>query len=119
VSASGTRLYASDLNGGAKVCTVPAVPGVTAGQEAAVTMTVGNDGGWCGFPMTQPGPEPYAAGLLTIRPAHGTIYIHTVGDATRIDYTPDAGFTGSDNFAVRLVPGNGLLRIAVTVTPKT
>jgi hypothetical protein len=115
VTASGTRLYASDLTGGAKSCAVPSVT-VTDGKETAVPMTVGNDGGWCGITVAQ-GSQPYSAGLLTGRPAHGTIYIHTVGDATRIDYTPDAHFTGSDSFAVRLVPGGGLIRVAVTVKP--
>ncbi len=113
---SGTRLYASDLAGGAKSCAVPSVT-ITHGQESSVPMTVGNDGGWCAITIAQ-GGQPYAAGLLTILPTHGKVYIHTVGDATRIDYTPDAGFTGSDNFAVRTVPGNDLLRVAVTVTPK-
>ena len=78
-------------------------------------MTVGNDGGWCGITIAQSG-QPYEAGLLTIRPTHGRVYIHTVGDSTRIDYTPDSGFTGADTFAVRTVPGNDLLRVAVTVT---
>jgi hypothetical protein len=114
LTASGTRLYASDLAGGARSCTVPAVT-ITHGQESAVPMTVGNDGGWCGITVAD-GGQPYSAGLLTIRPTHGRVYIHTVGDATRIDYTPDTGFTGSDNFAVRVVPGNDLIRVAVTVT---
>jgi hypothetical protein len=117
VTASGTRLYASDLNGGARSCTAPSVSPVV-GTDATIQMTVGNDGGWCGITATQPGGGQYAAGLLTIRPEHGKIYIHTVGDATRIDYTPDVGFTGSDAFAFRLVPSNGLTRVTVTVTPK-
>jgi hypothetical protein len=114
--ASGTRLYASDLAGGAKHCAVPTVS-VAAGQESPVPMTVGNDGGWCGITVALPSSQPYSVGLLTARPAHGTIYIHTVGDATRIDYTPDRGFTGTDSFAVRLEPGSSRLRVAVTVTP--
>ncbi len=118
VAASGTRLYASDLAGGARVCTVPTVT-ITHGQESDVAMTVGNDGGWCGITIAQPSGQPYAAGLVTIPPTRGKVYIHTVGDATRIDYTPDAGFTGKDNFAVRTVPGNDLLRVAVTVTPRS
>jgi hypothetical protein len=114
-TASGTRLFASDLNGGARLCAVPAIT-VTNGQETTVPMTVGNDGGWCGISVGQGGPHPFSAGLLTKPPEHGKIYIHTVGDATRVDYTPDAGFAGSDNFVVRLVPGNGSLRVAVTVS---
>jgi hypothetical protein len=116
MTASGTRLYASDLAGGAAKCTVPTIT-VTDGKETSVPMTVGNNGGWCGISVSQAGPHPFSAGLLTARPAHGKVYIHSVGDATRIDYTPDARFAGSDSFAVELVPGNGILRIAVTVTP--
>jgi len=113
---SNTRLYASDLAGGAAVCTVPDVK-LTNGKESATTMTVGNDGGWCGVTAGQLG-HPYATALLTERPAHGKVYVHPVGDATRIDYTPDRGFAGSDSFAVRLIPGDAVLRVAVTVKPK-
>jgi hypothetical protein len=85
-------------------------------------MTVGNDGGWCAISVMQPasskesGPTPYKAGLLTSRPAHGKVYVHTVGDATRIDYRPAPGYAGPDSFAVTLVPGNAVLRADVTVT---
>ena len=61
-------------------------------------------------------PKPFEAGLLTVRPRHGTVLIHEVGDDTRIDYTPDRGFAGSDTFAVKLIPGNAAIQIAVTVT---
>ena len=46
-----------------------------------------------------------------------TVYIHPVGDDTRIDYTPDLGFSGIDSFVVRLLPGNPVLRVNVTVAP--
>ena len=115
-AASGTRLFASDFAGGAKSCSVPSVT-VVDSKATPVAMTVGNDGGWCGITVSQSGPEPFSAGLLTEAPEHGKIYIHTVGDATRIDYTPDTRFTGHDRFAVRLIPGNGVLQVAVTVTP--
>ncbi len=42
--------------------------------------------------------------------------IHEVGDDTRIDYTPDRRFTGSDSFTVKLIPGEERLKVAVTVT---
>ena len=64
----------------------------------------------------QNGDQPYTSALLTARPTHGTVYIHPVGDDTRIDYTPDRGFAGSDSFVVRLIPGDPSLRVAVTVT---
>jgi len=113
--ASTTRLYAIDLAGAAKQCTVgPLVP--VAGKEVAARMTVGNDGGWCAFTVAQPGPHPYASGLLTEQPAHGRVYIHPVGDDTRIDYTPDAGYIGPDAFIVALLPGRAVIRATVTVT---
>jgi hypothetical protein len=115
-AASGTRLYHSDLTGGAKTCVVPDVT-IVDGKTVQATMTVGNDGGWCGITVAQSGGTPYSAGLLTARPLHGTIYIHTVGDSTRVDYTPDARFTGSDKFTVSMIPGNGSLQVAVTVKP--
>ena len=42
--------------------------------------------------------------------------IHEVGDNTRIDYTPDRGFSGTDSFAVKLIPGDAKVIVAVTVT---
>ena len=112
--ASTRRLYATDQAGGAKSCTVSPVTPPAAGKEAQVTMTVGNDGGWCAITVANEG-EPYAAELLTSRPAHGRVYYHPVGDATRIDYTPNAGFAGTDSFTVRLLPGEGLIHANVSV----
>jgi hypothetical protein len=114
-TASATRVYAADLAGGARQCTVgPLAP--VAGREVAARMTVGNDGGWCAFKVAQPGPQPYAAGLLTEAPAHGRVYIHPVGDDTRIDYTPDGGYVGPDAFIVTLLPGRAVIRATVSVT---
>jgi hypothetical protein len=112
---SRMRVYAADLEGAAKSCDVPKVNPV-AGSNSGASMKVANDGGWCGISVHQEGPMPYEAGLLTTRPGHGTVLIHEVGDETRIDYTPDRGFTGSDSFAVKLIPGNATVRVAVTVT---
>ncbi len=78
-------------------------------------MRVANDGGWCAISVQLDG-RPYAAGLLTEPPAHGKVFIHPVGDSTRIDYTPDPGFTGTDRFVVQLIPGYAVLRTTVTVT---
>jgi hypothetical protein len=115
---SRLRIFIADITGAAKVCEVPKVDPV-AGQTADVAIKVVNDGGWCGIKVHQDGPKPYGAGLLTARPAHGSVLIHVVGDDTRIDYTPDRRFTGNDSFTVRLVPGNATLQVAVTVTIAT
>jgi len=113
---STTRLYAIDQTGAAMSCAVSPAPVVVAdGKTTEVGLTVGNDGGWCAITVNQ-GGKPFAAGLLTTRATHGRPYVHTVGDATRIDYTPDAGFAGSDSFAIRLTPGDATVKVTVTVT---
>jgi hypothetical protein len=112
---SGLRVYAADLAGSAKVCDAPKISPVAAGTSEAPIKLV-NDGGWCAIRVRQDGSKPFAVGLLTKRPEHGNILIHEVGDDTRIDYTPDRGFSGSDAFAVKLIPGNVILEVPVTVT---
>ena len=115
--ASGLRVYAADLTGAAKACEVGKVAPV-AGATSDAAMKLANDGGWCAISVHQEGPKPFEAGLLTQRPDHGEVLIHEVGDETRIDYTPDHGFTGRDSFAVKLIPGGAGIRTAVTVTAK-
>lgn len=114
IGPSGPRVFASDLAGGAKSCSAPA-PTLKDGGEAQSEMKVGNDGGWCGITVAKNG-KPYEAGLLTGMPAHGKVLVHTVGDNTRIDYTPDRGYAGQDQFTVTLLPGSAMLRVSVTVT---
>ncbi len=111
---STTRLFATDQMGAAKSCTVSGLGAPAPGKEVEATMAVGNDGGWCGITVDN-GGRPFAAGLLSVRPAHGRVFIHSVGDTTRIDYTPNPGFAGPDGFTVRLLPGEGTLRATVTV----
>jgi Bacterial Ig domain len=110
----GTPVFSVDMTGGARQC-VASHPQLISGTTVEATMRVGNDGGWCGISVQLDG-QPYAAGLLTESPAHGKVFIHPVGDSTRIDYTPEAGFTGTDRFVVQLIPGNAAIRATVTVT---
>jgi hypothetical protein len=112
---STLRVYAADLAGAAKTCDVPKIS-PAAGTRTEAPIKLVNDGGWCGIRLHQDGPKPFGAGLLTTRPSHGNVLIHEVGDETRIDYTPDRGFSGTDNFAVKLVPGNVVILVPVTVT---
>jgi hypothetical protein len=112
---STTRVYAVDQQGAAKTCKVSDVAAAP-GKQVPVEMAVGNDGGWCALSLSAPDHSPYGAGLLTDRAAHGTVYIHTVGDDTRIDYTPDHGYAGTDKFTVTLLPGEVALAFSVTVT---
>jgi hypothetical protein len=113
---STTRLYAIDQQGAANTCTASTVK-LSEGKPATATLSVANDGGWCAITVSAPGDKPYAAGLLMTEPAHGTVYVHTVGDATRIDYTPDHGFSGADSFLVKLLPGSPTIQVAATVEP--
>lgn len=112
--ASGARVYAVDQTGAAKLCKVSKVT-LSPGKQSEATMTVGNDGGWCGISVANDG-NPYDSALLTGRAAHGKVYIHPVGDDTRIDYTPDRFFAGSDSFTASFIPGQPVLHVAVTVT---
>ena len=112
---SKLRVYAADVTGAAKSCDVPKIT-PAAGQTTEAAIKLVNDGGWCGLPVHQEGPKPYEAGLLITRPAHGTVLIHEVGDDTRIDYTPDHGFSGTDSYQVKLIPGDGTIHAAVTVS---
>lgn len=111
VAARGSTLptYATDLAGKAASCTSPGVK-VVDRQEVAASIATGG-GGWCAVTVDN-GGQPYAAGLLTARPRHGHVYIHNVGDDTRVDYTPYAAAM-ADTFTVRLIPGDGMLKVAV------
>jgi hypothetical protein len=97
-AAPTARIFAADVAGGAKTC------------------VVGNNGGWCGI-VVNDGGKPYAAGLLIADPMHGKVLIHSVGDDTRIDYTPDPRFSGNDAFTVKLIPGDATIRAGVAVAP--
>ncbi len=112
---SRLRVFAADVTGAAQSCEAHEIA-PAAGQTIEASMKLANDGGWCGLPAHQEGPKPFEAGLLAVRPTHGSVLIHEVGDNTRIDYTPDRGFTGTDSFAVKLIPGDAKVNVAVMVT---
>jgi hypothetical protein len=114
-SGPAARLFAADMTGAAKVCTAPPVM-PAAGQTLDVAIKLGNDGGWCAITVNNHG-RPFDAGLLAGAPQHGKVLIHTVGNDSRIDYTPAPRFAGADSFSVRLLPGDAIIRVAVTVTP--
>lgn len=113
-------VYSADLQGGARLCTAPKDVALAAGRPSDLRMVVGNDGGWCAISVALAAPDhprAYDAGLLAVRPAHGRVYIHEVGYATRIDYTPEPGYAGPDAFTVELLPGSATLQVSVTVQP--
>ena len=112
--AAWNGIFATDLAGGAKTCVAPSAA-LTDGQRVAAQVQVSNEGGWCGITVTRNGAA-FDSYLLVGRPLHGHVFAHRVGGKTRIDYTPDRGFTGVDSFAVHLIPGDSILQGAVTVT---
>ena len=111
---SRERVFAAHLAGGARKCEAP-TPSLTDGQTAQVAMKMANDGGWCGVSVSRSG-RPYDAGLLTTRPTHGKVEVIRVGDVTRITYRPPPRFTGTDSFAIKLLPGDATVQVTATVT---
>ncbi len=103
-------VYAADLSGKAASCTAPEEKLVD-GKNSTVAMATGG-GGWCGIVVTRDG-KPLDAGLLTQRPRNGSVYVHLVGDDTRVDYTPRPGAAGADSFAVKFIPGDETMQVTV------
>ncbi len=104
--------YATDLAGKAANCTVSTVV-LEDAKEATATMTTGG-GGWCGIPVRR-SDQPLGAALLTQPARGGNVYVHTVGDDTRVDYTPRVGTSGADTFTVKFIPGDATMRVTVNV----
>jgi hypothetical protein len=113
-AASWNGIFTIDSVGGARICVAPTASPPD-GQAVVAQMQVSNEGGWCGLTVNR-GGAAFDSYLLVTRPAHGKVFAHHVGTNTRIDYTPDPGFTGTDAFAMRLIPGNAVIEAAVTVT---
>jgi len=104
--------------GMAKTCTPSAVD-LAAPAPATIALT--NDG-WCGLVTAEKEGQPFKYGLVKTRPEHGHVYIRPVNGQTRVEYTANPGFAGSDRFAVALVPNaasvpDSSLRVDVSVTP--
>lgn len=111
-------MTAEETNEGrAATCTASAVD-LAAATPATIAMT---DDGWCGPSVTEADGKAFALGLVTTRPVHGHVLIHTVSGRTRVEYTPDGRYVGPDAFTVALRPrGQGTpdakVQFAVTVT---
>lgn len=108
---AGSRnpIFAIDMAGKAASCTAPDVE-LSQGKDSTATITTGG-GGWCGIAVTM-GGNAVTAGLLTQAPHAGKVHVHTVGDVTRVDYTP-AGPATADAFAVKFIPGDETMRVTV------
>ena len=112
VASSRLPTFSTDLANKAALCTVSPVT-LEDGKEATAAMTTGG-GGWCGI-LVRRADQPLGAGLLTQAAQHGTVYVHSVGDDTRVDYTPRPGTSGADAFTVKFIPGDASLRVTVTI----
>ena len=87
------------------------------------TVAMANDG-WCGVFAVERDGKPFSLGLVRNRPEHGRVFIQKVANATRVEYTPNAGYVGSDAFTVALRSNNAgvqdtPLQVSVSVTPGT
>ncbi len=111
---SNTPVYSTDMRGKAATCEAPTVQ-VPNGQTVAATITT-SGGGWCGLLLNHDN-TPYAAALLTQDAKDGHVYIHTVGDFTRVDYTPLPNTRGADAFTITLLPGNGVVQVKTQTGP--
>ena len=107
---SRNTIYATDLAGKAANCTAPDVQ-LTKGADTTATIATGG-GGWCGIAVTE-GGNAVTAGLLVQPAKSGKVYVHTVGDVTRVDYTP-TGTPAADSFAVKFIPGDQTMRVTVS-----
>ena len=117
--ATSPTMTAQETNEGkASTCTASPVD-LAAAAPATIAMT--NDG-WCGPSVTEKDGKAFALGLVTAYPVHGHILIHVVAGRTRVEYTPDGRYVGSDAFTVALRPRaegapDAKVQFAVTVTP--
>lgn len=92
---------------------------VADGGSATVNMTLVNDGGYCAARATAGSGKPFDAPLVPVPPSHGTAAVWRYDGKTSVEYVPDAGFAGSDQFVTKLIiagkPGYTTLTVAVTV----
>lgn len=109
-AAPAPRIYAVDVQGRSALCEVPQGVSLATDRAMEATMTMDNDGGWCGIATNRAGP-----GLVTAKPSNGRLNVRKVGAITRVDYIPDRGFVGTDTFAVKLLPDQSELKVAATV----
>ena len=87
-------------DGIAKVCT-PTNPDTSKPGPYTAAIAMSNDG-WCGVSAVDRSGKPFSLALVRVRPSHGRVFNQEVANVRRIEYTPDAGYTGADSFTVAL-----------------
>jgi hypothetical protein len=95
---------------------------VTDRGPVKISMSLNNDGGYCAATLTAPNGKPYDAPLVHELPLHGQPRVQKYEGKTSVEYVPEAGFTGTDHFTVRLiekgVPGYTTLDVTAIVGAK-
>ncbi len=80
---------------------------------------VSNEGGYCAATLTAASGKPFDAPLLHVPPQHGSARVVKYNGRTSVEYTPVAGYSGVDNFVVRLIikgtPGYTTLDVTAKV----
>jgi hypothetical protein len=86
----------------AKKCSVHGPFAIEGGVQPTDTITMANDGGWCGsLSRTIKGSLIVGVPMhVTKQPAHGQVSIQVVSHGTRVYYRPEPGYSGPDTFAV-------------------
>ena len=117
---SAPQVAGEDLNIGiAKSCTASKVD-VSAANTASATIAMTNDG-WCAVRLTEKDGKPFQLGLVRARPDHGRVLIQKMGGETRLEYSAENRYVGTDRFTVALrsktqgAPDT-TIQVAVTVT---
>lgn len=88
-------------------------------DDRATTLTVSNDGGWCGTYirlMQVTWVVDWREGAIYQPPMHGTVRLRTtggVGSVMHVEYRANPSYVGADAFAVQLEPGFSIRRTTV------
>jgi hypothetical protein len=92
-----------------KICSASdggwSVPG---GTPASGTITMSNDGGWCGQHLGVKFNDVIYGGAMKLsrQPEHGQVSIIRHEGYTDVDYKPNPGYFGSDSFSVLVTLNN-------------
>ena len=84
-------------------------------QNPVVRMTVLNVGRACGVGLSVDRRAPERVGSIIEQPSHGTARVRRVAGVMRAEYTPAAGFVGSDSYRAQLGPVSQSITVQVSV----
>ena len=95
----------------------------------AASMTVSDDGGWCGYAIRLmqdvTSPQSWRQGMIVTAPQHGRLRLRRDADGPipseyqllHVEYAPTPGYIGADMFAFRLQPGMTIRTVTVQAGP--